>query len=76
MREVVYSLEDDKAALPRILQKQHFFFVPLSFIATSMVKSNEDVVPLSRIMGDYKFLKKASVERVLFLMKTRMMSMN
>ena len=35
-----------------------FFFVPLCFVATSIIKSNEDLTPLSRIMGDYKFLKK------------------
>ena len=28
------------------------------FVATSMIKSNEDLTSHSRIMGDYKFLKK------------------
>jgi len=59
MQEVVYSLEDDKRLYLEYYKNNILhFFVPLSFVATSMVKSNEDVVPLSRIMGDYKFLKK------------------
>ncbi len=34
------------------------FFVPLSFVATSMLENSEDVMSLGRIMGDYKFLKR------------------
>ena len=59
MQEVVYSLEDDKRLnLEYYKNNILHFFVPLCFVATSMVKSNEDFMPLSRIMGDYKFLKR------------------
>ena len=59
MQEVVYSL-DDKKRLNLEYYKNTIlhFFVPLSFVATSMLESSEDVMSLGRIMGDYKFLKK------------------
>lgn len=59
MQEVVYSLEDDKRLnLEYYKNNILHFFVPLCFVATSMVNSNEDVMSLTRIMGDYKFLKR------------------
>ena len=59
MQEVVYSLDDKKRlSLEYYKNTILHFFVPLSFVATSMFESREDVVPLSRIMGDYKFLKR------------------
>lgn len=59
MQEVVYSLEDDKRLnLEYYKNNTLHFFVPVCFIATSMVNNNEDVLPLSRIMSDYKFLKR------------------
>ncbi|MGP8153861.1 MAG: 1-acyl-sn-glycerol-3-phosphate acyltransferase, partial [Smithella sp.] len=59
MQEVVYSLKEEKR-LNLEYYKNNFlhFFVPLCFVATSMIKSNEDMTSLNRIMGDYKFLKK------------------
>lgn len=58
MQEVVYSLEDDKRLnLEYYKNNILHFFIPLCFAATSMVNSNEDVMSLARIMGDYKFLK-------------------
>lgn len=59
MQEVVYSLEDNKRLnLEYYKNNILHFFVPLCFVATSMVNSNEDVISLSRIMSDYKFLKR------------------
>jgi glycerol-3-phosphate O-acyltransferase len=59
MQEVVYSLEDDKRLnLEYYKNNILHFFVPLCFVATSMVNSNEDVMSLTHIMGDYKFLKR------------------
>jgi glycerol-3-phosphate O-acyltransferase len=59
MHEVVYSL-DDKKRLNLEYYKNTIlhFFVPLSFVATSILESSEDVMSLSRIVADYKFLKK------------------
>jgi glycerol-3-phosphate O-acyltransferase len=59
MQEIVYSLEDEKRLYLEYYKNNILhFFVPLCFVATSMVKSNEDVVSLGRIMEDYKFLKR------------------
>src|SRR5664280_116262 len=59
MQEVVYSLKEEKRLnLEYYKNNILHFFVPLSFVATSMLKSSEDLTPLNRIMGDYKFLKK------------------
>ncbi|MEN6374463.1 MAG: 1-acyl-sn-glycerol-3-phosphate acyltransferase [Smithella sp.] len=60
MQEVVYSLEDDKRLnLEYYKNNILHFFIPLCFVATSMVNSDEDdVMSLTRIMGDYKFLKR------------------
>jgi glycerol-3-phosphate O-acyltransferase len=59
MQEVVYSLKEEKRLnLEYYKNNILHFFVPLCFVATSMIKSSEDLTSLSRIMGDYKFLKK------------------
>lgn len=60
MQEVVYCLEKNKRLnLEYYKNNILHFFVPLCFVATSMVNSNEeDVMSLTRIMGDYKFLKR------------------
>jgi len=59
MQEIVYSLEDERRLYLEYYKNNILhFFVPLCFVATSMVKSNEDVMSLDRIMGDYKFLKR------------------
>lgn len=59
MQEVVYSLKEEKRLnLEYYKNNILHFFVPLCFVATSMIKSNEDLISLNRIMGDYKFLKK------------------
>lgn len=59
MQEVVYSLKEEKRLnLEYYKNNILHFFVPLCFVATSMIKSSEDMTSLARIMGDYKFLKK------------------
>jgi glycerol-3-phosphate O-acyltransferase len=59
MQEVVYSLKEEKRQnLEYYKNNILHFFVPLCFVATSIIKGNEDLMPLARIMGDYKFLKK------------------
>jgi len=59
MQEVVYSLEDAKRLnLEYYKNNILHFFIPVCFVATSMVNSNEDVMSVTRIMSDYKFLKR------------------
>jgi len=59
MQEVVYSLDDDKRLnLEYYKNNILHFFVPLCFVATSMVTSREEVMSLGRLMSEYKFLKR------------------
>ncbi len=59
MQEVVYSLKEEKRLnLEYYKNNILHFFVPLCFVATSMIKSSDDMTSLARIIGDYKFLKK------------------
>jgi len=59
MQEVVYSLKEEKRLnLEYYKNNILHFFIPLSFVATAIVKSNEDIISLSRIMEKFKFLKK------------------
>lgn len=59
MQEVVYSLKEEKRLnLEYYKNNILHFFIPLCFVATSMIKSNEDLISLQRIMGDFSFLKK------------------
>ncbi len=58
LQEVVYSLDDAKRLnLEYYKNNILHFFVPICFVATSMVKNSEDTVSLAKVMGDYKFLK-------------------
>ena len=58
-REIVYSLVDDKRLnLEYYKNNILHFFLPLSFIATSILSSSEDTIPLYQIMEDYKFFKR------------------
>ncbi|MBN1363617.1 MAG: 1-acyl-sn-glycerol-3-phosphate acyltransferase [Syntrophaceae bacterium] len=59
MLETVYSLKEEKRlSLEYYKNNILHFFVPLCFVATSIIKSNEDLISLSRILSDYAFLKK------------------
>jgi len=58
MQEVVYSLTDAKRLnLEYYKNNILHFFIPLCFMATSMVKNPEDSMSLAKVMGDYRFLK-------------------
>ena len=58
LQEVVYSLADSKRLnLEYYKNNILHFFVPICFVATAMVKHAEDMISLTKIMGDYKFLK-------------------
>lgn len=58
MQEVVYSLTDAKRLnLEYYKNNILHFFLPICFVATSMVKNADDVMSLAKVMGDYKFLK-------------------
>ena len=58
LQEVVYSLADSKRLnLEYYKNNILHFFVPICFVATAMVKHAEDMISLTKIMSDYKFLK-------------------
>jgi glycerol-3-phosphate O-acyltransferase len=59
MQEVVYTLKEEKRLNIEYYKNNVLhFFIPLSFVATAIVKSNEDIISLNRIMEKFKFLKK------------------
>jgi len=58
LQEVVYSLADSKRLnLEYYKNNILHFFVPICFVATAMVKHAEDMISLTKVMNDYKFLK-------------------
>ncbi len=59
MQEIVYSLKEEKRLnLEYYKNNILHFFIPVCFVATSMIKNTEDVSSVSRILSDYRFLKK------------------
>ncbi len=59
IEEVVYSLEDDNR--PKLEYYKNtilHFFIPIGFVAASLLASHEDVVSLNRIVKDYQFFKR------------------
>jgi len=57
--ETVYSLEDDKRLnLEYYKNNILHYFLPLSFVATSMLSYPSDVISLNQIIEDYQFLKR------------------
>jgi glycerol-3-phosphate O-acyltransferase len=57
--EIVYSLEDNKRLnLEYYKNNILHYFIPVSFVATSMLSSDEDMIPLNQILMDYRFLKR------------------
>jgi glycerol-3-phosphate O-acyltransferase len=59
VEEIVYSLEDDKRMnLEYYKNNILHFFLPVSFVATSVLASPEDMVPVNRIRDDYAFFKR------------------
>ena len=59
LEEIVYCLDDDKRLnLEYYKNNILHFFLPLSFVATSMLAHPEDNIPLKLILEDYRFLKR------------------
>ncbi|MBU4370661.1 MAG: 1-acyl-sn-glycerol-3-phosphate acyltransferase [Proteobacteria bacterium] len=59
IEEVVYSLEDDKRMnLEYYKNTILHYFLPVSFVATSVLATPEDMLPLNRIRDDYAFFKR------------------
>lgn len=59
IEEIVYSLDDGKRLnLEYYKNNILHFFLPLSFVATSMLANTEDHIPLGLILEDYRFLKR------------------
>jgi glycerol-3-phosphate O-acyltransferase len=59
IEEVIYSLEDDNR--PKLEYYKNtilHFFIPIGFVAASLLASHEDVVSLNRIVKDYQFFKR------------------
>jgi glycerol-3-phosphate O-acyltransferase len=70
MQEIVYSLREDKRLnLEYYKNNILHFFVPMAFVATSILKHNEDVISVNKILSDYKFLKKILWNEFIFDMK-------
>ena len=59
IEEIVYSLEDDKRMnLEYYKNTILHFFLPVSFVAASILTSPEDMIPINRINDDYSFFKR------------------
>lgn len=59
VEEIVYSIEDDKRmSLEYYKNNILHYFLPVSFVATSILASHEDMVPANRIRDDYAFFKR------------------
>ncbi|MDD5475157.1 MAG: 1-acyl-sn-glycerol-3-phosphate acyltransferase, partial [Syntrophales bacterium] len=56
--EIIYSVvEGRRMGLEYYKNNILHFFLPISFMASSIISCNEDNIPLSRVMDDYRFLK-------------------
>lgn len=59
IEEIVYSLEDNKRMnLEYYKNNILHYFLPVSFVATSILTSPEDMIPINRINDDYSFFKR------------------
>jgi glycerol-3-phosphate O-acyltransferase len=59
IEEVVYSLEDDKRLnLEYYKNNILHYFLPIAFVAVSVLSSREDLIAFSRILEDYGFFKR------------------
>ena len=59
IEEIVYSLGDEKRMnLEYYKNNILHYFLPVSFVATSILASPEDMVPVNRIRDDYAFFKR------------------
>jgi len=59
LSETVYSVDEDKRMnLEYYKNNILHFFIPLTFVAASVLSTAEDRVPLQKIIGDYRFFKR------------------
>jgi len=59
VEEIVYSLDDDKRMnLEYYKNNILHYFLPASFVASSILTNQEDMIPLNRINDDYAFFKR------------------
>ncbi|MCG6536238.1 MAG: hypothetical protein L7F78_16440, partial [Syntrophales bacterium LBB04] len=59
VEEIVYSLGDDKRMnLEYYKNNILHYFLPVSFVAMSVLTSSEDMVPINRVNDDYSFFKR------------------
>lgn len=59
IEEIIYSVDDDKRMnLEYYKNNILHFFVPLSFVAASILSTTEDEILLSKIVEDYSFFKR------------------
>jgi len=67
LEETVYSLEDDKRMnLEYYKNNILHYFIPLCFVATSMLSRPDDVIPLEGIIEDYRFFKRLFWKEFIF----------
>jgi glycerol-3-phosphate O-acyltransferase len=65
--EIVYSLEDDKRMNLEYYKNNILnYFLPVSFVATSILSNNNDMIALTQIMEDYRFFKKLFFHEFIF----------
>jgi glycerol-3-phosphate O-acyltransferase len=65
--EIVYSLEDDKRMNLEYYKNNILnYFLPISFVSTSILSNNNDMIPLTQIMEDYRFFKKLFLREFIF----------
>jgi glycerol-3-phosphate O-acyltransferase len=67
VEEIVYSLEDDKRLnLEYYKNNILHYFIPVSFVAASLISRSEDTVPLDQLLSDYQFLKRLFWQEFIF----------
>ena len=67
MEEIVYSLEDNKRLnLEYYKNNILHYFIPVSFVAASLIASDEDTVPLNQLLSDYQFFKRLFCREFIF----------
>ncbi|MCD6154156.1 MAG: 1-acyl-sn-glycerol-3-phosphate acyltransferase [Syntrophobacterales bacterium] len=65
--EIIYSVDDDKRMnLEYYKNNILHFFLPISFVAISILSTNEDEIPLSKIVEDCSFLKRLFLHEFIF----------
>jgi glycerol-3-phosphate O-acyltransferase len=67
MEEIVYSLEDNKRLnLEYYKNNILHYFIPVSFVAASLIASDEDTIPLNQLLSDYQFFKRLFCREFIF----------